>query len=178
MELLFLFFFSSFSRAQKSQLELPLFKYVFCYRLCPVLSSLHSFPLHLLLSHSPSVLLRATYMTILRLIDCNIFEKREESTFHGSEQCRGCSRPSSTKSLPLDRFLGSLSPAPQRVDEQSRAKTNIFSRPEEAKGSLCVCVCVYGSRSCKLRFRAILNVNVTLEVEVQHCLLEYRPAIN
>ena len=81
--------------------------------------------------------------------------------------------------LPLSLSISSWVPlpsAPQRVDEQSRAKTNIFSRPEEAKGSLCVCVC--GSRSCKLRSRAILNVNVTLEVEVQHCLLEYRPAIN
>ncbi len=46
-------------------------------------------------------------------------------------------------SLSLDQFT---SPSPLCSTtyrrEQSRAKTNIFSRPEEAKGSLCVCVCV------------------------------------
>jgi hypothetical protein len=69
-----------------------------------------------------------------------------------------------------------LPSAPQRIEESRAGPRQIFSHGLKRQKVPYVCVC--GSRSCKLRSRAILNVNVRLEVEVQHCLLEYRPAIN
>ena len=91
------------------------------------------FPLHLLLSPS----LPTTYMTILRLIDCNIFEKREESTFHGSEQCRGCSLSLSISSrVPLPS-------TPQRIEESRAGPRQIFSHGLKRQKVPYVCVCVW-----------------------------------